>query len=322
MKWVVFSYSLSAKSSSPRVSVWRQLKRIGAISPVGGVYVLPAREPCDEAFGWLAQQVRQAGGEALVMRVDQFEGLADPELIALFDRARQEDYAAIEKQAVRLEAALRSSGSAQERLDIKDELDRLQGQYADIARIDYFESLSKIELAARLARLRQALLAGTLTPVDVVPTAIDAYRDRHWVTRPHPHVDRLACAWLIRRYVNPQASIRYAHDPGPDEVAFDAPGAEFSHRGELCTLEVMVRAFGLEESALRTVAEIVHEIDLRDGMYAHPETSGVDALLRGWQLAGLPEEEMEARGLDLFDGLYAVFGGRAMESAATRDPAR
>jgi hypothetical protein len=313
MNWIVFSYSLPAKSSSPRVSVWRQLKRLGAISPVGGVYVLPAREPCDEAFGWLAQQVRQASGQALVMRVDQFEGLADPELVALFGRARQEDYAAVDEQVARLEVALRASGSGQERRSLKDELDRLQGQHADVARIDYFESPPKVELAVRLARLRQALLAGTLTPVDILPMAIDAYRDRRWVTRPRPHVDRLACAWLIRRYVHPQAAIRYAADPEPGEVAFDMPGAEFSHRGELCTLEVMARAFGLEDAALLTIAEIVHEIDLRDGLYAHPETSGVDALLRGWQAAGLPDKEVEARGLDLFDGLYAAFAGRVPE---------
>jgi hypothetical protein len=114
---------------------------------------------------------------------------------------------------------------------------------------------------------------------------------------------------LIRRYVNSQASIRYADDPEPDEVAFDMPGATFSHQGELCSLEVIVRTFGLEESALQAIAEIVHEIDLRDGVYAHPETSGIDALLRGWQLAGLSDDEMEARGLTLFDGLYTTFSG-------------
>ena len=87
------------------------------------------------------------------------------------------------------------------------------------------------------------------------------------------------------------------------------PGAAFSHRGELCSLEVLIRAFGLEDSALQTIAEIVHEIDLRDGLYAHPETGGIDVLLRGWQLAELPDQEMEARGLILFDGLYSAFVG-------------
>ena len=312
VRWVVFSYSLPSKSSSPRVSVWRQLKRVGAISPVGGAYVLPAYDPCTEALGWLAQQVRQAGGEALVMHVEKFEGLADQALIALFHQARQEDYAPIDERVTRLAQVVRRETSAQERLAVKDELDRLQRQYAEITRIDYFESLEKGRLAARLARLRQELLAGTRFPVEIARAGIDPYRDKRWVTRPRPHVDRLACAWLIRRYVNPRAAIRYGAAPAPDEVAFDMPDAEFSHRGVLCTFEVMQRTLDLDDPALQAVAEIVHEIDLRDGVHVRPETSGVDALLRGWQLADLPDREMEARGMDLFDGLYVAFAGSAL----------
>ena len=310
MDWIAFSYSLSSKSSSPRVSIWRQLKRVGAVSPVGGVYVLPAQEPCIEAFGWLAQQVRQAGGEAVVMHVGQFEGLTDQEVIALFRQARREEYAEINVQAERVEKAIREENDTEARMAFKDELDQLQKQLADVARIDYFECPEKDLLAARLARLRLALFPEPSPPVEIATAEIGAYRHTRWVTRPHPHVDRLACAWLIRRFIHPDAAIRYASEPQADEVPFDVPGAPFSHRGSLCTFEVMLRAFGLEEAALHTLAEIVHEIDLRDGVYARPETGGVDALLRGWQLAGMPDEAIEARGLDLFDGLYAALADR------------
>jgi hypothetical protein len=309
MDWVVFSYSLSAKSSSPRVSVWRQLKRAGAISLVGGVYVLPAQELCIEAFAWLAQQVRQAEGEAVVMHVGQFEGLTDQEVIALFRQARQEDYAAIDEQATQLEKSIRQQENTEACLAIKDELDHLQKQLADVVRIDYFVCPEKALLAARLACLRQMIFPESSPPVEIAPAGIEAYRDARWVTRPHPHVDRLACAWLIRRFIHPGAAIRYACEPEPGEVPFDVPDAEFSHRGSLCTFEVMLRAFGLDDPALHAVAEIVHEIDLRDGLYTRPETGGVDALLRGWQLARMPDEEMEARGLALFDGLYAALAG-------------
>jgi hypothetical protein len=270
------------------------------------VYVLPDRESCDEAFGWLVQYVRQSGGEALVMRVDQFVGLTDTELVARFDQARQGEYAELAERISQLEAGLDDAGTAHDSLSLRDELDRLQHRYADVARIDYFQSAPKLQLAARLARARRALLADSPAPNDIVPASIRAYSSRRWVTRPHPHVDRLACAWLIRRRVDSEAAIRYASDPKPDEVAFDMPDAEFSHQGNLCTIEVMIRAFDLHDDVLQALAEIVHEIDLRDGMYAHPETSGVDALLRGWQLAGLPDKEMEVRGLQLFDGLYAA----------------
>jgi len=310
MDWIAFSYSLSSKSSSPRVSIWRQLKRVGAVSPVGGMYILPAQEPCIETFGWLAQQVRQAGGEAILMHVGQFEGLSDQEAIALFRQARQEEYAEISGQAEHVEAAIRKENDTEARMAFKDELDRLQKQLADVARIDYFECPEKDLLAAQLARLRLALFPESSPPVEIATVKVEAYRRTRWVTRPHPHVDRLACAWLIRRFIHPDAIIRYASEPQEDEVPFDAPGAAFSHRGSLCTFEVMLRTFGLEEAALQAVSEIVHEIDLRDGVYAHSETSGVDALLRGWQLVGMPDEAIEARGLDLFDGLYTALAGR------------
>lgn len=306
MDWVVFSYSLSAKSSSPRVAVWRQLKRTGAISHAGGVYVLPMREDCLEAFTWLAQQVRQAGGEALVMRVGQFEGLTDQQVIALFRQIRQEDYTALDARVMQFEETLSQQGDSEERLALKDELDRLQKQHADIVRIDYFECPERAVLAARLARLRQVILPEPSAPVEVIVRAVAAYRDAHWVTRPHPYVDRLACAWLIRRFVNPDASIRYTAEPQAGEIPFDMPDAEFSHRGDRCTFEVMLLAFGLDDPALHALAEIVHEIDVHDGVYARPETGGVDALLRGWQLASLSDQEMEARGLLLFDGLRAA----------------
>ena len=305
MNWVVFSYSLPSKSSSPRVSTWRQLQRIGAISIAGGAYVLPAREGCVEAFQWLAQKVRQAGGEAVVMHVEHLD-VADQQIIGLFRQARQKDYAEIETEAAQLEEATQR----QEALDldpILGTLDKLQRRHADVARIDYFGCPEGVSLAARLARIRRALFSEMASSVEILPAEVEAYRGRRWVTRPHPHVDRLACTWLIRRYIDPDAVIRYALEAVPDEIAFDMGDSEFSHRGDLCTFEVMLAAFGLDRPALRAVAEVVHEVDLHDGRFMRPEMSGVDALLRGWQLLVLSDEEMEACGLALFDGLHAFF---------------
>lgn len=306
MKWITFSYSLSAQSSSPRVAVWRQLKRIGAISPAGGVYVLPWGDDCLEAFTWLAQQTRQAGGEALVMHVEQFEDLTDQEMMVLFRQARQEDYAALDAQAAQLEAALVQHSEGAARLAFKEELERLRKQYTEIARIDYFECPERAAVTVRLGRLRQALLPEPVVPVEIAAREVAAYRDARWVTRPHPYVDRLACAWLIRRFVATDALIRYATEPEAGEIRLDMPGAEFSHQGDLCTFEVLLRAFNLNAPTLFIIAEIVHEIDLHDGLYAWPQVGGVEALLRGWQRSGLSDQEMETRGLLLFDGLHAA----------------
>jgi hypothetical protein len=317
MPWLVFSYSLPSKAqSSPRVALWRRLRRLGAITLTGGIHVLPAREEDLEAFQWLAEEVQQAKGEAVVMRVEQFEGLTDADLIERFRRARDEDYAALEAQASALEERRRARLKPEERSRLREKLERLRRQHAEIARIDFFDAPEGSLVAAHLARIAQALAAGEASSAVVAPAAIQAYRDRSWVTRPRPHVDRLACIWLIRRFINPAAVIRYANVPEADEVAFDMRDGVFSHRGNLCTFETMVTAFGLEEPSLRLIGEIVHEIDLRDGRFVHPEIVVIDAVLKGWLLMGFSDQELEAHGVALFEGLYAAFarGGRPKPS--------
>jgi hypothetical protein len=145
-------------------------------------------------------------------------------------------------------------------------------------------------------------------------------RDVRWVTRPRPHVDRLACIWLIRRFINPSAVIRYATTPEPNEVAFGMRQGTFGHRGNLCTFETMVAAFGLDDQSLHTIGEIVHEIDLRDGRYAHSETAAIDAVLKGWLLMGFSDQELEVHGVALFEGLYAAFARRGRRSGRGSTP--
>ena len=305
MPWVVFSYSLpSAGRSSPRVAVWRRLRAVGAVSPKGGVHVLPARDECVEAFQWLAREVEQAKGEALLMRVERFEGLSDAQLITAFQEARRQDYATLDRRAAHLEKALTGSRTRDPRDDAeaRELLARLKREYGEISRIDFFGSPTGAQVAARLARIEATLAPRRPDDAPVARAALSAYRHKRWVTRPHPHVDRLACAWLIRRFINPRAVIRYATAPRPDEVPFDMSEGPFSHHGNLCTFETMIRAFGLDDVAVRAIAEIVHEIDLRDGRYARPETPGIDAILRGWMPRA--DADREAHGIALFDGLY------------------
>jgi hypothetical protein len=283
------------------------LRRLGAIALTGGIHVLPAREEDLEAFQWLAEEVQQAKGEALVMRVEQFEGLADADLIERFRRARAEDYAALDAQAVALQEHLNATHKPEGRLRLRERLERLRRQHAEIARLDFFDAPEGNLVSSHLARIAQELAAGEASSAGVTPAAMQAYRDRRWVTRPRPHVDRLACIWLIRRFINPTAVVRYANTPEADEVAFDMRRGAFSHRGNLCTFETMVAAFGLEEPSLRLMGEIVHEIDLRDGRYVHPETAVIDAVLKGWLLMGFSDQELEAHGVALFEGLYTAF---------------
>ena len=306
MAWAVFSYSLpSAGRSSPRVAVWRRLRALGAVSPKGGVHVLPARDECVEAFQWLAQEVEQEKGDALLMRVERFEGLSDAQLIVLFQEARKADYAALDARAAALEKTLAGSRKRdpKDEVEARELLAKLRREHGEIARTDFFDSPAGAHVASRLAGIEEKLSPARPDESSVAPAALSTYRNRQWVTRPSPHVDRLACAWLIRRFINPGAVIRYSDAPLADEVAFDMSRGPFSHHGNLCTFETMARAFGLNDPAVDAIAEIVHEIDLRDGRYIRPEASGIDAVLRGWMAR--PDSERETHGVALFDGLYA-----------------
>lgn len=312
MFWIVLSYSLpSSPRSSLRVALWRRLRRLGAVAPTGGLYILPARDECVEAFQWLAQEIRQAQGEVVVLRVEQFEGLNDAQLIELFHQARREDYQEIEVQLTALEHTV-GAAQLEDKPHLQSSLDKLHRQYTDIARVDYFQSAEGTLIGARLAKVTRMLHTSSLTSIPAVsPVTIAAYQGKCWVTRPRPHVDRLACVWLIRRFINPTAVIRYSLQAEPDEITFDMSEAQFGHQGNLCTFETMVAAFGLTEPGLQPMAEIVHEIDLRDSHYTRPEISGVEAILKGWLLADLPDAELERHGVALFEGLYAMFSYHA-----------
>lgn len=310
MEWIALAYSLPTEANTPRVTLWRRLQRLGAVSPTGSLYLLPAGEESRESFQWLAEEIRHAGGESLLLDVARLEGMSNEQLVALFNEARSEEYKAIGEKLAGLEGQL--GQDADSRLALRAVLEKLQRQFEEIRRIDYFQSPTGKALGARLDEAGRRLAADNTREPEIERLDRDDYRARSWVTRPRPHVDRLACAWLIHRFIDPEATIRYAKEPGPAELPFDMTSGRFSHRGNLCTFETMLRAFDLEEPGLQRLARLVHEIDLRDGRYRPPEAHGVDTVLRGWLAANLSDQELEAHGIALFDGLYAALTGTAL----------
>jgi hypothetical protein len=286
MRWLALAYSLSDPSSSRRVAIWRRLRQLGSVSPAGSLHLLPDGDEAREAFGWLAQEIRDGGGQALVLEIERLEENERARVIEAFRSARDEDYRKIIE-----EAELHP-----------DRVEKLRRRFDEVSRLDWFAAPEGPRAAAALARLEEK-------PRRAVPSAdLASYRDRTWVTRPRPHVDRLASAWLIRRFVDPEAVIRYG-DPREGEVSFDMPGAELGHTGNLCTFETMLATFRLDDPALRALAAIVHEIDLRDGQSSPPEVAGIDGILRGWLASGWPDADLERHGIALFEGLYLSLRG-------------
>ena len=140
----------------------------------------------------------------------------------------------------------------------------------------------------------------------VTATGLRDLRGRQWVTRRRPHVDRIASAWLIKRFIDPEATFVFAdpEDFPENAIPFDTPGAELSHVGDDCTFETLLKRAGLRDRRLARLAEIVHEADLRDGKFLRDEARGIDLVIRGLLAAHSDDHEVLTHGLALFEGLY------------------
>ena len=309
--WLVLILRLPPHPSSLRVRTWRRLRALGAVALKSSVYLLPVSPEHYEQFQWLAQEAQRAGGEATLLQVERVENLASDELVRLFQAARERDYRVVADGYRRLlrglESRARRAAGAER---VADQAARLARELQRVAAIDFFGAPARAEAE----RLRDAL-AQRLVPRPVAAGQADragsplaGLRGRRWVTRPRPHIDRIASAWLIRRFVDPEAEFLFAPPesfPG-DAIPFDAVGAELGHQGEDCTFETLLRRAGLDDPRLRELAEIVHEADLRDGKFTRPEAAGIDLAVRGL-LAALPDDQaVLAQGLTLFDGLHRV----------------
>jgi hypothetical protein len=302
ISWLLLLYSLPSRQKTERVAVWRRLKKIGAVQIKTSTYLLPDSPPQYEHFQWLAQQIKDFGGDATLARVQEIEGLPNEKLIALFNRARDEDYSAIKKA---LHGFL-ARGKKTDPETNATELERLTRQFRVIREIDFFQSPRGQDVQMLLRRAEGS-------PKRALPRLDPkSYRGKTWLTRPRPEIDRVGSAWLIRRFIDPRAKFVFAASvPSNREIIpFDMVDVEFSHRGDNCTFETLIRRFGIEDKAVRKIAEMIHDTDLEDEKFQRSECIGIDRVLKGWARVGLPDDEILRRGLECFDALYAFLQRR------------
>lgn len=303
--WLLLLLSLPPRPSSLRVRAWRRLKALGAVALKSGAYLLPFSPDRYEQFQWLAQEVHKDGGEATLLKVDRVENVKHAEVVRLFHEARNTDYAALTDHYRKLGTAKRPR-AAEELARLARELDRL-------ADIDFFDAPGRQQaLRAREAAERRVMGSPKAGARPAGRLDLEALHGRRWATRPRPHVDRLASAWLIARFLDPAAEFVFAPpDELPaDAIPFDMAGVEFGHHGDHCTFETLLYRSGLRDRRLEVLAEIVHEADLRDGKFHREEARGLDLVLRGLLAAVKDDHDALAHGLILFDGLYSTIGER------------
>jgi len=299
--WLLLLYTLPAAKTSGRVNLWRKLKKSGACPLKTSGYVLPDEPAHLERFQWFVQQVRDESGEATLARVSAIEGLTNDDLIRMFNEARAEDYAELAKPINALVAAHRKKAGE----DFMEALEKLRRQFEEVRAIDYFAcpAAHDVELlfqrAARLAEPR----AKTAKALDV-----KGYQRRRWLTRPRPEVDRVGSAWLIRKFIDPRATFVFAPKPSvhPDAIPYDMMDVEFTHHGDACTFETLLKRFAITDSAARRIGEMIHDADLEDDKFQRPECIGLDLPFKGWARLGHSDGEILDKGFPCFDALYAA----------------
>jgi hypothetical protein len=323
--WLLLIHQLPPKPDYFRVKVGRRLQRVGAVAIKNSVYALPQSDEAYEDLQWIVREIVEGGGEASVCEASFLDGLTNGGVVALFREARDRDYSAIAEVASRVAAEAQGSASGGRGDLPTGELTRLRRRLAEVAAIDFFGAPGGPAAEAAVARAEAAMREAarratprrepsesrTATPVG----ELESLRGRVWVTRRGVHVDRIASAWLIRRFLDPTARFKFVpaagYVPAPGELRFDMFDAEFTHEGDRCTFETLVGRFRADDPALRALGEIVHDVDCKDGKFGRVEAGGVAALIDGIAAAHADDAVRLERGAAVFSDLYEHFAARA-----------
>jgi len=300
VKWLLLLYGLPTKRGAVRVNLWRQLKKSGALPLKTSAYLLPDTPEHTERFQWLAQQVRDGGGEATLIRATEIEGLSQEEIVRLFNQSRAKDY----EELITAVTLLLGRNRKKPPESFAAELDKFNGWFENIRRLDFFhcpraqDAQMLLQRAQGLRTAKGRKKSALLSPKRFV--------GKTWLTRPRPEIDRAGSAWLISRFIDPKARFVFGNDARrfPGAIAYDMVNVEFSHHGEDCTFETLVERFGITDPAVRQIAEMVHETDLEDAKFQRPECVGIDRALKGWARLGLSDEQLLEKGRECFDALY------------------
>lgn len=308
--WLMLVHQLPARPAYQRVKVWRRLQDAGALALKNSVYVLPGNSESRAAFADILEEIERGGGEGLVCEATLAGGLRDEQLRTLFNSARDADYQAVAAELRQLSQAWKKRRKP--KADPVQALARIAQRLSDLARLDFFGAQGRRPAEALLAQMEHSAIVRDedkerrIAPADM--------RGKVWVTRKDIHVDRIASAWLIKRFIDPKGTLKFVagphYEPRPGEYRYDMQDGEFTHEGDHCSFETLLARSGIRDAALRAVAEVVHDIDISDGKFGHPETPGIAHVISGICRTQGDDETRVARGGELLDGIYEQFRRR------------
>jgi hypothetical protein len=309
-RWLLLVHQLPARPAYSRVKIWRRLQDVGAISVKNAVYILPANQETRTQFIRILREIERHGGDGLLTEADLVAGTRDDQLRALFNAARDADYQAVTDELRRLAQTWKKSKKPKS--DPAAALARLDQRLSQLSGIDFFGASGRAVAEALLAQLEHSPIVRTdgTTQKPTVMNPADL-TGKVWVTRRDIHVDRIACAWLIRRFIDPKAVLKFVptkqYQPRANEYRYDIQDGEFTHEGDNCSFETVLLRARISDPALKAIAEIIHDIDLKDGKFGHPQTPGIAHVIAGICRTQGDDEARVARGTELFDDIYEQF---------------
>jgi hypothetical protein len=317
LSWLLLVASLSGSHGALRLRLWRAIKALGAAVLRDGVYLAPDRPAVAASFGEHAAAITASGGSAFILTLPDLPAGDEPAILAMFDRSLQ--YA-------RLRESLESALSAMSRMgetEARRTLRALNREFNAVEAIDFFPGAARDEVAAILQEI-DAGVSARFSPEE--PTPVHArlpqcdkadFESKTWATRARLWVDRVASAWLIRRFIDRQARfvwLKHADDRPAAAIGFDFDGAQFTHIDEFVTFEVLVRAFGLEHDvALMRLGALVHQLDV--GVGRVPEAAGFEAVLTGARERCSGDDEFLDEIGKTLEHLYIAFSRTACDPA-------
>jgi len=297
-RWLLLLHQIPPNPPYFRAKVLRRLNQVGALAIKNSAYVLPETDETLEDAQWVRSEIEQEGGEAWLFRAEMLGGVSSDTLKESFRNLRESEYKQLLDSASELLHAESDSG----------QLRKLKRRFDEVRAIDFFDAPGREEVETLMDAIDRKLHAPALQS-GAKPELSDL-AGRTWVTRRGVKVDRISTAWFIHRFVDAGATLRFV-DPdhytrADGEIRFDMFEGEFTHEGDLCTFEALLRHTNMKDAALDAIAEIVHDIDLKDEKYQRAETKGIAAMISGLIALHSSDERRVEEGARLLDAAYAA----------------
>lgn len=309
LEWFLIMQQLPANNAYLRVKILRKLHSLGAISIKSSAYVLPVIEGAFEDLQWLATEIRDNDGDAIICKVEFIDGFTDEQLIDEFDRSRNEEYDSLLNE---IKLSRNANSNLPDDDNLENKIIKFRKKFERIAKTDFFNADSKQKVVAELTQIESGLLKTAATSPKT--SNIEDFKNKIWVTRSNIGVDRIACAWLIKNFIDENAKFKFVNEINykatKNELQYDMFDGEITHQGDKCSFEVLLSKTNVQNYALNQISEIVHDIDLKDEKFSRDEAFGIATLISAISLNSNDDATRQTRGFTIFDNLYHFYTGK------------